>query len=344
MMAMGFWVGSAGRAAWISQNPSLKSEVATMENRRKSMDIPRFSANSYDMRPAPPEKRPEGFPGQRLVIIPPAIAVEASRKPVTRDLCVTHIGTFEATSEHYVERPHGTSQHILIACISGKGACSLAGREWSLESGDLLFRPPREAHVYRANPRSPWTIFWMHFRGARAADHLENLGVSRMNPIVSVNDTAVLFDAFEDTFRHVHRGFNEAAMTGLSTAFVRLLGLAKVHQRTPGARSHRAENRLLKVLTLMREDLARPWTLDDLAREAHLSVPHFSELCRRQTGMPPLGLLIRLRLQRAMDLLQHGNHNVAEAAAAVGYEDPFYFSRLFRKHMGSPPSACRQGP
>jgi AraC-like DNA-binding protein len=94
----------------------------------------------------------------------------------------------------------------------------------------------------------------------------------------------------------------------------------------------------------MRDDLAHPWTLAELARESNLSIPHFTELCSRQTGMPPLGLLIRLRLQHAMDLLQQGNHNVAEAAAAVGYDDPFYFSRLFRKHMGMPPSACRRGP
>jgi len=296
------------------------------------------------MKPAVPEKRPEGFPGQRLVIIPPTIAIEASRKPVTRDLCVTHIGTFVAAGGHYVERPHGTSQHILIACISGKGTCTLAGREWKMAQGDLLFLPPREHHVYSANSRSPWTIFWMHFRGLRAADHLENLGVSTTNPIVSVDDPAVLIEAFEDTFRHATHGFSESAMTGLSTAFGRLLGLAKVHQRAPGIRSRRAENRLLKALSLMREDLARPWTLNELASESHLSIPHFTELCRRQTGLPPLGLLIRLRLQRAMDLLQQGDHNVAEAARAVGYDDPFYFSRLFRKHMGMAPSACRQGP
>jgi AraC family transcriptional regulator, arabinose operon regulatory protein len=290
------------------------------------------------------EKRPEGFPGQRLVIIPPAIAVQASRQPVTRDLCVTHIGHFSAAGGHFVERPHGTSQHILIACISGKGSCILKNHEWSMEAGDLLFLPPRERHVYSANLHSPWTIFWLHFRGQRAEDYLELLGASPLRPVVSVNDPAVIFEAFEDTFRHATHGFSHAAMAGLSTAFARLLGLAKVHQISPGTRSRRAESRLLKVLSMMREDLAHPWTLEELARESHISVPHFTELCRRQTGMPPLGLLIRLRLQRAMDLLQQGNHNVAEAALAVGYDDPFYFSRLFRKHMGMPPSACRQGP
>jgi AraC family transcriptional regulator of arabinose operon len=296
------------------------------------------------MKSSPPSKRPEGFPGQRLVIVPPPIAIESSRKPIVRDLCVTHIGAFVAAGGHHVERPHGTSQHILIACISGKGSCSLADRDWKMEPGDLLFLPPRLHHIYSADPLSPWTIFWIHFRGIRAEDHLANLGVSTANPVLSVTDPAVMIDAFEDTFRHATHGFSEAAMTGLSTAFGRLLGLAKVHQRASGGRSRHAENRLLKALSLMRNDLSRPWTLVELARESNLSVPHFTELCRRQTGLPPLGLLIRLRLQRAMDLLQQGNHTVAEAAEAVGYGDPFYFSRLFRKHMGVTPSACRQGP
>ena len=296
------------------------------------------------MRAPLPEQRPEGFPGQRLVIVPSAIAVQAARQPVTRDLCVTHIGTFTAAGGHYVERPHGTPQHILIACTAGNGSCTLDGQEWQVEAGDLLFLPPRKAHVYRAAPRSPWTIFWIHFRGLRAADYLASLGVGDSRPVVTVNDAAALIEAFEDTFRHTNHGFNEAAMTGLTTAFARLLGLAKVHQRQPGSRSRRAENRILKVLALLRDDLARPWTLAELARSAQLSIPHFSDLCRRQSGMAPLALLIRLRLQRAVDLLQQGTHNVAEAAQAVGYDDPFYFSRLFRKHLGMPPSACRHGP
>jgi AraC family transcriptional regulator of arabinose operon len=290
------------------------------------------------------ETRPEGFPGQRLVIIPPAIVVRSTKQPVTRDLCVTHIGAFSAAGGHLVNRPHGTSQFILIACLSGAGTCELGGREWNLQAGNLLFLPPRERHVYRADPISPWTIFWIHFRGKQAMDHFANLGVSSERPVMAVDDIATLAEAFEDTFRHATHGFGDAAMTGLSTAFVRLLGLAKVHQRTAGTRDRGAEGRLLKVLALMREDVARPWTLEELARQANLSPPHFTALCRRQTGMPPLSLLIRLRLQRAMDLLQRGNHNVAEAARAVGYEDAFYFSRLFKKHIGVTPSSCMHGP
>lgn len=291
-----------------------------------------------------PVTRPEGFPGQRLVIVPRELVSAAARQPLTRDLCVTHIGHFSAAGGHYVERPHGTPQHIMIACLAGAGICTLGSTDWRVGPGDILFLPPKLAHIYRADTCSPWTIFWVHFRGLRAGDYLEAIGVTDELPVLAVDEPEAMFEAFEDTFRHVTHGFGEAALVGLSTAFTRLLGLVRVHQRRSGFRSRPAERRLLRALTMMREDLARPWTLGELAHEAALSVPHFTELCRKQTGMPPMGLLTRLRLQRAMDMLQQGQHNVNEAALAVGYQDPFFFSRQFKKHIGTPPSACKRGP
>lgn len=289
-------------------------------------------------------RRPEGFPGQRLVVLPAPIVNQAARQPVTRDLCVTHIGHFSAAAGHYVERPRGTREHILIACLAGAGHCHLHQNHHRLQPGQLLFLPPRESHIYHADPSSPWTIFWVHFRGERTSAYLDALGVNAQRPVLTLHDPSMLPEVFEDTFRHVTHGFGDAALLALSTSFARLLGLVKIHLQPAGARSRQAGSRLLRVLAAMRDDLARPWTLGELARAAGLSVPHFSELCRQQCGMPAISLLTRLRLQHAMDLLQRGRHNVAEAAAAVGYDDPFYFSRLFKKHMGMPPSACRRGP
>lgn len=236
------------------------------------------------MRDAAVEKRPEGFPGQRLVVIPPAIADEANRQPVTRDLCVTHIGNFSAAGGHCVERPQGTSQHILIACLSGEGRCLLEGREFRLEPGNLLFLPPGKRHRYQANPDAPWTIFWVHFRGLRAQDYLEMLGVDETRPVLGIHEPGVLVEAFEDTFRHTVHGFGESAMIGLSTAFARLLGLAHAQRRAAGERTRASEDRMLKALGRMRESLSHPWSLEELAALAALSVPHFIELCRKQTG------------------------------------------------------------
>lgn len=283
--------------------------------------------------------KPEGFPGQRLIIAPPEIVIECSQRPILRDLSITHIGAFSASPDHLVDRPRGTAQHILIGCIAGTGHCELGSQRWTINAGQLLFLPPRVAHRYKADANSPWTIFWIHFRGLRASDYLKILGVSSERPVLPVGDMQAISEAFEDTYRHTLHGFGEAYLLGMSTGLARLLGLAKVHQRSNGGRALRTENRLIKTLSQIRDNSTHAWNLTEMAAAAGMSIPHFTDLCRKQTGMPPTAYLIRLRLQRAMELLMREHLNVAETARAVGYDDPFYFSRLFRKHMGIPPSA-----
>ena len=291
-----------------------------------------------------PRRLREGFPGQRLVVVPARIVRRSLRQPVTRDLCVTHIGRFAAARGHYVRRSRGTPQFVLFFCLSGAGSCTLGRRTFPMGAGDLVVLPPRQAHLYSADDRTPWTIFWVHFEGGRAADYVKCLGATPENPVVSVDSPATMFEAFEDTFRHATHGFSDAAMMALGTAFARLLGLAVTHRRSPGLRARRAEARLLKALAVIRDRPGHSWSVAEMAREAGMSVPHFSTLFRHQTGLPPMTFLIGLRMQRAMDLLQRGQHNVSEAARAVGYEDAFYFSRLFHRHLGVPPSSCRYGP
>jgi AraC-like DNA-binding protein len=81
--------------------------------------------------------------------------------------------------------------------------------------------------------------------------------------------------------------------------------------------------------------------LAELAREAGLSVPHYSAMFSRRTGLAPIDYFLRLKIQRACQLLETTAMLVEEVAAAVGCDDPFYFFRLFKKIMGHSPRAYR---
>lgn len=283
-------------------------------------------------------KRREGFPGQRLVIIPPNIVDYSESQPIIRDLLITHIGAFSATAHHHVERNNGTSQFVLIGCLSGQGQCTIQDHSWDINAGDLLILPPNLRHTYGSNPKAPWSIFWVHFRGDRANDYLHQLEISPTKPLIHTHDIQLINEAFEDVYRHAKHGYNDAALMGMSTAFARLLGLAKIHQRTTGKRLLKSENRMTQTLHAIRHQPEKPWNLKEMAKLAAMSVPHFIERCRQQTGMSPNAYLTQLRLQLALEILLEGQSNVAETAQRVGYGDPFYFSRIFRKHMGIPPS------
>ena len=68
----------------------------------------------------------------------------------------------------------------------------------------------------------------------------------------------------------------------------------------------------------------------------------YTHLFHQRTGFSPLEYLTRLRLNHASQLMAETALSIAEIARAVGYEDPLYFSRLFRRKMGVSPTEFRQ--
>lgn len=90
------------------------------------------------------------------------------------------------------------------------------------------------------------------------------------------------------------------------------------------------------------EHFAEPIYIPDVAKKLECSAGHFHRLFKQQTGRSPTLYLIHLRIQHASRLLTNTQMPVAEIARMVGFEDQFYFSRLFRKITGQAPTASRR--
>jgi AraC-like DNA-binding protein len=77
-------------------------------------------------------------------------------------------------------------------------------------------------------------------------------------------------------------------------------------------------------------------------RDFDISQFYFSRLFKQQTGQTPLQYLLRRRIEAAGRLLQSTGQRIEEIARQVGFEDPYYFSRTFRKIKGCSPRAFRR--
>ncbi|HAT09431.1 MAG TPA: AraC family transcriptional regulator, partial [Planctomycetes bacterium] len=84
--------------------------------------------------------------------------------------------------------------------------------------------------------------------------------------------------------------------------------------------------------------LGRRTALRDLAQACGLSASGLVAACRRHLETTPMAALSEARLQRAHDLLAHGDQAVKEVAAACGFASPYHFSRVYRARFGHPPS------
>lgn len=102
--------------------------------------------------------------------------------------------------------------------------------------------------------------------------------------------------------------------------------------------------RIQRSIDYMRAHLNRPLQVAELAAQAGCSASHYFTLFKRAVGCPPLDYFTRLRMQHACELLEQGGLSVKAAAARLGYDDPFYFSRVFKATCGVAPRDYRALP
>lgn len=96
------------------------------------------------------------------------------------------------------------------------------------------------------------------------------------------------------------------------------------------------------ALEAMHADIAADWSLDTLAKQAGLSRTGLAQKFKQTVGTSPLQYLTTLRVQKAMELLSETDDKLESVALAVGYQDAFSFSKVFKKVAGMPPKVFRE--
>jgi len=275
----------------------------------------------------------EGFAGQDMFVIPRPILADARRHPLVRSLYPTDIGWFPEARYHFRERVNGAPEDHLMMCVGGHGYVVVDGKESHLQAGQLIIIPRHCAHTYWAADDEPWSTYWMHERIPHVAEP------------VAIDETTrqEAMRLFRDCLDTLENGYALPTLIYAAQSAQHILSLLLF--RNPALpMEQRAESRRLKcdaVIEYMHARIAEPVTLERLAREAGLSVSHFSEMFREQTHHSPMSFYTHLRIRAACRLLDLTPKPVKVVAMETGYNDPYYFSRVFKKVMGISPEKYR---
>lgn len=98
-----------------------------------------------------------------------------------------------------------------------------------------------------------------------------------------------------------------------------------------------------KIIDYFEDHYEEKISLDQIASNMYLSPFYVSKIFKAETGNTPIHYLIDIRLEKAKELLEQNRQiSIQEAAAKVGYEDAYHFSKLFKKKFGISPSAVRR--
>lgn len=140
----------------------------------------------------------------------------------------------------------------------------------------------------------------------------------------------------------LHQNMHTAG--GIGKLRVKELFLSIMHQVLVGHQNHKSSSSpnievIEEAIAYIKRNYMNPLTLEELAGLHAMNPKRFSYFFHKYTGLRPIDYVIHYRMERASELLRTGNFPIRDIAVSVGYANPLYFSRAFKKKFGVSPSA-----
>jgi AraC-like DNA-binding protein len=284
----------------------------------------------------------DGFPGQRIVVLPRSVTHHAQKQALTSGLMPTDAGYYPRAAGHFRERKEGIAQAVFIYCVQGLGWCEIAGARHAIHAGEVLVIPPETTHAYGADEKKPWTIHWFHAQGKLLPDFLAELKASGTRPVVFLGDDPQVLAIFDEVLDVLEHGYTPQQLLHAAQALAHLLAVLIRHRHESWREQPDARQKINHTLAYMKENIGRPLQLDTLATLANLSRSRYAALFKEQTGYAPIDYFNRLRMHRACQWLDTTDWNVKTIAGRLGYDDPLYFSRVFHSITEKSPTKYRR--
>ena len=290
-------------------------------------------------------KERDGFAGELLISIPQNVLAGAIQKGqiLPHQLYVSHIGYFPKALYHYCQRPQGCVDNILFYCVQGKGYYTLDGHTFTLNPNQYVIVPATDKPlVYWSDTEDPWSIYWVHFTSdaLQAFNRAYHIVPEQGPQYIPHNEKGIRI--WEEMYENLSRGYSPENLMNTNLCLYHLIATFVFSQQQNQNSSSPEKAIIRETIDYMKNNLDKTIRIEDFADLNKYSVSHFSKLFRLTTGMSPIEYFIHLKMQKACQLLYTEDSRVKQIAALLGYDDPYYFSRLFKKYMNTSPETYRK--
>ena len=281
-----------------------------------------------------------------------------SKNPLSKFMMVTEIGLFPRAKRHFIIRNEGIEEAIFIYCHKGLGSYSIDGSESRVVNpGQILLLSPGVPHAYSSSAHDPWTIFWMHIKGSFINSFQENWihlsGSHSMKEmksppeLTSISETLgdQIIDIFNQCFSILKMPYQLEEYFHLCQLCTTIISIIPIANKR--AVNHLTDNGIKGIetaISFMKSHLHENINLEELAAAACFSPSHLSHLFHKSSGYSPIEYFLRMKIQAAAGDVFFSDQSIGDIARAYGFDDQYYFSRLFKRITGLSPMHYRKNP
>lgn len=215
--------------------------------------------------------------------------------------------------------------NILACAAEGKAFYKVNNEDLEIERGDILFFPKGQAHSATTVEDNPWSYYSIAF----------DLNCDAVLPVLSKTKAFYRYEKQLQRLYYEWTAKNNGYKTMCRSIIMELLCMIVRENNLP--RTDIIED----IKNYMIENYDKSITIDELAHMAGVSNSHFHMLFKESTGMSAIQYHNQIKMNMARDILQSGDSNVTQTAQSLGFNDIYYFSRLFKKIIGVSPSSFK---
>jgi AraC family transcriptional regulator of arabinose operon len=282
----------------------------------------------------------EGFIGQRMIVLPPNIKRKIIINPLIKNFYLTAIGHYPNAANHGRERKTGSSEFILIYCVEGCGKIYLNGTTHDLIPNTYYIIPKYTPHSYNSDANNPWSIYWVHFTGDISDKIYERYLQDGVPIIQQIPYDENRIKLFEQIYSILEHSFNEKEMEVMNFNLLHFIS-SLIYYKEANPAIYNTDT-ISNSILFMKKNIHKTLTIDELSKQQNLSVSHYSRSFKNKTGSSPINYFNQLKIQKSCQYLYFSDRNIKEICTELGFEDQFYFSRLFRLITGVSPSKYKK--
>lgn len=239
-------------------------------------------------------------------------------------------------------RPRGRLDYQILYIASGKAHFYFHGKEEIVSAGNMVIYRPREEQRYYYYGVDHTEVYWVHFTGNDVKNILRKYGIADHMRVIHTGTSLEykhLFLQIIQELKLCKEDYEELTVNYLENL---LILIHRQINASPRGKSHLLMEEMDRAVRYFHENYNKQISIEDFALSLHMSVSWFIRNFKEYTSSTPAQYLLSLRISNAQTLLETTNYNVTEIASIVGYDNPLYFSRIFKKQSGVSPSEFRK--
>tara|TARA_R110001583_G_scaffold24381_4_gene89019 strand:+ start:1341 stop:2228 length:888 start_codon:yes stop_codon:yes gene_type:complete len=284
----------------------------------------------------------EGFLGQKMIAFPRSVINIVKSNQITQNFYVSDLGYYPMAYHHYRLRKNGANQYIFIYCTKGKGYIYLNNIKTSITPNQFFIIPKNTGHEYKADETDPWSIYWFHFKGILAPELYNRYAATHSNNYKNIPFSIDRIKQFEKIFNLFNNNYLENHIEYANLLSLNFISSFIYHDFESNIKSHHSDTLVDLIKSFLMNNLNENFTLDELAEKFNYSKSYLHTKFKTKTGYPLLVFFNLKKVQKACELLNYTDLSIKEISFKVGFDDPLYFSRIFKNFMGKSPRNYKQ--